>query len=281
MRFNLKKKIIKLLVALTLFFNHSTKAGIADYLDFGYNQPVYAHAVPVAKKKENNLKDFAQDQEKMLDACLKNNWMLFFELYKKYEETPHLLRQLCNSSEGPTPLLWATLSDNSTMVRLLLKKADPVNIFNQSVLYWAARLEYKEIVQILLDAGFTPDQSCKHYHKSLSSRTLRAKQIKQIITRLHQNKKQYIESFSPLKEAHITLDKVIAPMLIQADFNLKKARLTEDDVINEIDCDLSASTALIITACPFLIVGALYLFELYRLSESNPLPLALDMTNYQ
>jgi hypothetical protein len=284
MLFCFNKKITVLFYGLTLFFTPFAKSGIAGDMNESYFAPVYQSKKAFVNSKKSEPTEQEKDQEKMLIACLQNKLSSFYEVYYKYEKTPHLLREICNPKKGPTPLLWATLSDNPTMVKLLLKFANFNNIFNESVLYWATRLENKEMVKLLLEAGFSPMQRCQHYHEKLRPRELKAKSIKKIILSLHKEQvKETVSSGTPITEAALRKNIAILDLFLEHYPTITIPFFVQKDFDeNDIDCSLSPCTAIAISISPLLMAGALYLIDLHRiLNENGQIPLSFDVTNYQ
>lgn len=94
---------------------------------------------------------------------------------------------------SPTPLFWATINGNLLMVKKLLKYSDFKNPWNQSALYWAVRLDRKEIISLLLSAGLHPDAT-SFYTEDLDIMT-KAQAIKKYIV---QKKYWHHQSITPL-----------------------------------------------------------------------------------
>ena len=145
--FPMKKHAILLLI-LTIFMHREIDANFDDFYDDITNSDACEkensnwYSIELYRLKEREYQQFS-------DACFQNNNCLFNQIFKKYEFLNNLQKLI--NTQGPTPLLWATLNNNIEMVQTILLHVDfENNYFNQITLYWAIRLEHVEIIDLLL-----------------------------------------------------------------------------------------------------------------------------------
>lgn len=304
----MKNKIIKRSLLFSIFLYCSTMGMQASFVDFLIQQG-YLSDEEVEEQSESE--DFLEEadvvdekdllkmdvdylhrhQKALLKACYQNNLKRFKTLKKEIISCSRDKKDfdiqwdfLCNPEDEPTPLLWATLSNNLDMVMALVDYADYDNIFNQSVLYWAVRLEYTDIVTLLLAKGFNPHQVCRHYHDVFNNRDQRARHIKKRILKLHEKREMYRESMTPMQEAMIKKNQVILSSLRFFDSAIRQKKekntvMVDNEFEEEIDCAIPACPVITLAALPFVHFGYLYVSQLYAVSNST-LPASTDSTYF-
>ncbi len=317
----MKNKMIKLFLLGSIFLYCSTMIVQASFVDFLIQQGDFSDEEIEEASELNDLLEqskwmdrknsleidadsFHQNQENLLKFChqsdLKSFQALKNKVFRGCRNDQDFVNQwtlLCNPEEGPTPLLWATLSDNVKMVEHVVDYADRDNIFNQSVLYWAVRLEYAEIVGLLLRKGFDLHKPCRHYHDVFNNRDQRAKHIKKQIITLHKKREKYQESMTPMQEAMIKQNQTILSLFISFDklpeareelhdaFRMEQKKeknivMVDNGFDEEIDCAIPVCPVITLTVLPFMHFGCLYLSQLYSASSNITLPASTDSTYF-